>query len=141
MDEFVSDSVAAPRFRTLLLGTFAALALVLAAAGIYGVVSYWVTQRTHEIGVRMALGASRQDVMKLVLGQELAWALGGVGAGLAAALALTRLISSLLYQIRPLDPLSFTAVPLVLLAVALAASYIPARRATKVDPMVALRHE
>jgi predicted permease len=141
MDEFVSDSVAAPRFRTLLLGMFAALALLLAAAGIFAVVSYGVTQRTHEIGVRMALGAGGRDVMKLVLGQQLVWAIGGVVVGLLAALALARLISSLLYQIRPADPLSFVAVPVVLLAVAMAASYLPARRASKVDPMVSLRHE
>ncbi len=141
MDELVSDSVAQPRFRTLLLGMFAAIALILAAAGIYGVTSYSVTQRAHEIGVRMAMGADRRDVMKLVVGHGLLWVLGGAGVGLAAAFGLTRLISSLLYQVQPIDPLSFVAVPMALAAVALLASYIPARRATKVDPMVALRYE
>jgi putative ABC transport system permease protein len=141
MDELVSSSVAEPRFRTLLLGTFAAVALILATAGIYGVMSYSVTQRTHEIGVRVALGAERRDVMRLVLGQELVWVLAGITAGLAVALALAGLITSLLYQVRPIDPLSFVGIPIVLAAVALLASYIPARRALKVDPTVALRYE
>jgi len=141
MPDLVWQSVARPRFRTVLLGSFAGIALLLAAAGIYGVVSYWVTQRTHEIGVRVALGASRRDVMKLVLGQELIWALSGVAAGLAAAFALVRFISSLLYEVRPVDPLSFLTVPILLLSVALVASCIPARRATRVDPIVALRYE
>jgi putative ABC transport system permease protein len=141
MDELVSGSVAEPRFRTLLLGTFAAIALILAAAGIYGVMSYSVTQRTHEIGVRVALGAERRDVMRLVLGQELVWVLAGITVGLAVALALAGLITSLLYQVRPIDPLSFVGIPIILAAVALLASYIPARRALKVDPTVALRYE
>jgi putative ABC transport system permease protein len=137
----VSDSVAEPRFRTLLLGTFAFIAMILAAAGIYGVMSYTVTQRTHEIGLRMALGAERHDVIKLAVGQGLLWVLGGVAIGLLAAFGLARLISSMLFEVRPLDPWSFVGTPVVLLAVALAACLIPVRRATKVDPMVALRHE
>jgi putative ABC transport system permease protein len=141
MDELVSDSAAEPRFRTLLLGMFAFIAMILAAAGIYGVMSYTVTQRTHEIGLRMALGAERHDVIKLVVGQGLLWVLGGVAIGLLAAFGLVRLISSMLFEVRPLDPWSFVGTPVVLLAVALAACLIPVNRATKVDPMVALRYE
>jgi putative ABC transport system permease protein len=141
MEQAVADSTAQPRFYLLLLGIFAAVALTLAAVGIYGVMSYSVARRTHEIGVRMTLGATRSDVLKLVAGQGVILALGGAAAGLAGALPLTHLMASLLYGVRPADPLTFAVVSALLTAVALLASYIPARRAAKVDPMVALRYE
>ena len=141
LEGVLSKSVAEPRFRTLLLGIFAGLALCLALVGIYGVMSYTVTQRTHEIGIRMALGAERGNVLKLVVRQGLALTLIGLGAGLLVALALTRFLVSFLYDVRATDPATFAAVSLALAAAGLMASYIPARRATKVDPMVALRYE
>jgi putative ABC transport system permease protein len=139
--QVVSESSEQQRFVALLLGLFAGLALVLAAVGIFGVISYSVVQRTHEIGIRMALGAGRKEVLGMVLREGLSLALYGVAAGLAGAWALTRFIASLLYGVRPTDLFTFSLVPLVLTAVALLASYVPARRATKVDPMVALRYE
>jgi putative ABC transport system permease protein len=141
VEENLSDSVAGPRFRVVLLGAFAGLALVLALVGIYGVVSYGVTQQTHEFGVRMALGASQHDVLKQVVGQGLMMAMSGAVLGLAAALALSRVLTSMLYELRPTDPATFVSAAILLTCVSLVACYIPARRATKVDPMVALRYE
>ena len=141
MDQLVAESNASPRFQSFLLGAFGALGLLLAIVGIYGVISYAVTQRTHEIGIRMALGAEPSQVMRLILAHGLKLAVIGVAIGIAAALGLTRLMSSLLFGISATDPLTFIATALLLLIVALLACYIPARRAMKVDPMVALRYE
>ena len=141
MEEVLSGSISRWRFNMLLLGIFSLLALVLSAVGIYGVLSYSVAQRTHEMGIRMALGAERRDVLRFVVGQGFRLALIGVAIGIAGALALTRFLASLLYGVKPTDPLTFIAVSLILIAVALLACYIPARRAAKVDPMVALRYE
>jgi len=141
MDEVIAGLVAPRRFQTMLLGSFALLALMLAAVGVYGVVSYSCSLRVHEFGVRMALGAERLDLFRLVIGQGVILALLGVGVGIGGALLLTRLLSSMLYEVKPTDPLTLIAVALILAAVALLASYIPARRATKVDPMTALRYE
>ncbi len=141
MDERLSNSVAGRRFQMLLLGIFAAVALVIATVGIYGVISFAVSQKTHEIGIRMALGAHVSDVLKMVIWQGLRLALIGVGLGLAAALALTRVMENLLFNVSATDPVIFASIALLLVGVALIASYIPARRATKVDPLQALRLE
>jgi putative ABC transport system permease protein len=141
MDDIVQKFVAPQGFKLLLLGSFAGLALVLGAVGLCGVISYAVTERTHEIGVRRALGAQRNDVLKLIIGHGFKLALTGIGIGILGALALTRFLSTLLYGVKPTDPLTYVSVSLLLLIVALLAAYIPARRATKVDPMVALRYE
>jgi len=141
MSEVLSQSVAQPRFNTFLIGLFAALAFILAAIGIYGVINYDVTQRTGEIGVRMALGAQSRDVVRLILRQGIVLVCGGLIAGLAGAFALTRFLSGLLFDVKPTDPITYVAVSAVLAFVALLACMIPARRATKVDPLVALRYE
>jgi predicted permease len=141
MDEIVSSVLSAHRLAFILLGVFAFVALALAAVGIFGVTSYSVSQRTHEIGLRMALGANSKDLLRLVVGQGLRLTLIGMAAGLVAALVLTRFLSSILYGVRPADPITFASVSVLLTIVAVLASYIPARRATKVDPMVALRCE
>jgi putative ABC transport system permease protein len=141
LDELRADTFTPRRVNLLLLGAFAGLGLILASVGMYGVVSYWASQRTHEIGVRMALGAERGDVLRTVVGQGIRSALIGTIAGVAGALALTRLLRTMLFGVQPSDPLTFVIVSLILLTVAFLACFIPARRAAKVDPMVALRYE
>jgi predicted permease len=141
MPEVISDSTATQRFSAILLGSFAIVALLLSGVGIYGVISYLIGQRTHEIGIRVALGAQQSRVLIQVLREGLKLAITGAAIGLAAAFALTRLMASLLYGVSPTDPLTFAAVAVLLVAVALAACYVPASRAAAVDPMVALRHE
>jgi putative ABC transport system permease protein len=141
MTEYLRDSLSRRRFSMILLSAFSGLALVLAAVGIYGVISYSVIQRTHEMGIRMALGAQRNDVLKLVLRQAMIVVLAGVVIGLLASWALTRLIKSLLFNVSVTDPLTFAGIALLIILTALLACLIPAWRATKVDPLVALRYE
>src|ERR1700722_5362310 len=141
MESLISDSLAARRFAMILLGAFAALAMVLASVGIYGVIAYVVGQRTQEIGIRMALGAQRNDVLRLILWQGTRLALLGICIGIMGALALTRLMTKLLYGVSATDPLTFAGLALILAAVAIAACCLPARKAMRVDPMVALRYE
>ncbi|HWQ33603.1 MAG TPA: FtsX-like permease family protein, partial [Blastocatellia bacterium] len=141
MEELTARAVAPQRFNALLVGLFAGLGLLLAAVGIYGVVSYAVAQRTNEIGIRIALGAGRRDLLRLIIGQGLRMALSGVALGLAASFALTRLMAGLLFGVSATDPLTFTVIAVLLVLVALAACWIPARRATRVDPIIALRYE
>jgi ABC-type antimicrobial peptide transport system permease subunit len=141
MDDSVSASLSPARFTMLLLGAFAGLALLLAVVGIYSVMSYAVSRRTNEIGIRVALGASRSDVLVLIVRQALLLALIGSAIGIVGALSLSRLMASQLYGVQPIDPVTFITVAALLMIVSLAASYIPARRAMRVDPMSALRHE
>jgi putative ABC transport system permease protein len=141
MDQVIGKSTLERSFEATLLAAFAVLSLALAAVGLFGVLSYIVAQRTQEIGIRVALGAQKNDVLRLVLGQGLMPALLGMGLGVVAALVVTRLLSSLLYGVKPTDPLTFGSVLLILAGVAALAAYLPARRATKVDPVVALRYE
>jgi putative ABC transport system permease protein len=141
MQQRFYDSMARQRFATTMLAVFAGFALLLAAVGVYGVMSFLVTQGTPDIAVRMALGAQREKILALVLGQGMWLAVIGVGLGLAGSLLLTRLMASLLFEVSATDPLTFGGVALLLLGVAVAACYFPARRATAVDPMVALRYE
>lgn len=141
MDGIVADSLGERRFSMVLLGTFAALALAMSCIGIYGVIAFLAGQRTHEIGIRLALGAEQRDVLRMVLAKGAKLALVGVAIGVVAAFGLTRLMANMLFGVSAHDPLSFAGVAGLLILVALAACYIPARRAAKVDPVVALRNE
>jgi len=141
MDQLLGRTLSEAKFSLLLFGLFAALALVLAAIGIYGVMATTVTQRTHEIGLRVALGAQKHDVLRLIVRQGMMPVLIGVAIGLASTVALTRLMSTLLFGVSATDPVTLGLITLLLAAVALLACYLPARRATKVDPMIALRYE
>jgi len=141
MNEVIAGTLSTPRFSMILLGAFAVIALLLASVGIYGVISYLVGQRTHELGIRIALGAKRTDIFGLVIGHGMKMAIAGVAIGLLAAFGLTRLMTKMLFGVSATDPLTFVAISLLLAFVALVACYIPARRATKVDPLVALRYE
>ena len=141
MEDLIDSTTGPRRFAMILLGSFAVLALALASIGLYGVMSYTVTQRTPELGVRVALGAGTGDVLRLVVGEGMRLVIVGVVIGIVAALALTRLMRSMLFNTAPTDALTFAMIPLLLLVVALVASYLPARRAAQVDPMEALRAE
>jgi putative ABC transport system permease protein len=141
MEQVMAESVAQPRFSSLMLGLFAGGALLLASCGVYGVLSYAVSQSTREIGLRLSLGAQRADIFKLVVGRGMVLVAAGMGLGLAASAALMRYLQSLLFEVKPTDPVTLAGVCVLLALVALAACYLPARRATQVDPMVALRHE
>ena len=141
MEAILSENVAAPRFRTLLFALFAGLAVCLAMAGVYGVMAYAVGQRSNEIGLRIALGATVSSVLRLILGQGLTLAGLGLAFGLAAAAASARLLTSMLFRVQPNDPLVYLAVTVLLGMVALVASYVPARRASKIDPLTAIRQE
>jgi putative ABC transport system permease protein len=141
MDQIIARSVADRRFALELLGVFAGVALLLAAVGIYGVMSYSFSQRTHEVGIRVALGAQRLDILRLALGEGMRMVIIGLAAGLAGAAVVTRLFRSMLFDVGPADPITFLSVSALLASVALFACYIPAQRATRVEPLVALREE
>jgi putative ABC transport system permease protein len=141
IEEYLDGTLSVPRFNTVLLALFAGLAMVLTAVGLYGVISYTVAQRTHEIGIRMALGAKPKDMLRLIIGQGMKLGVIGVAIGFAIAMGLTHFLSSMLFGITATDPVSFGAVILMLLVVVVMACYVPARRAMRVDPMIALRHE
>jgi ABC-type antimicrobial peptide transport system permease subunit len=141
LDDYVSDSVGGTRFEAVLLGIFGGLAFLLTAVGLYGVISYTVARRTREMGIRLALGANRKAITKMIVRNGTQLACTGVVIGLAAAFLLTRLVASLLYGVGPTDPLTFVCAPIALITIAILASYIPARRAANVDPMVTLRQE
>jgi putative ABC transport system permease protein len=141
MTKLVAESISRRRFNTMLTGLFAVVALLLASVGIFGVLNYTVAQRTQEIGLRVALGAQTRDVLRLILGQGVRLVMFGVVLGLVASLALTRVLAGMLFGVTPTDPLTFVAITALLTVVALLACYVPARRATKVDPLVALRYE
>ena len=140
-EQVVSASVATPRFTMWLLVTFALLALVLGAVGVYGVITYSVSRRRHEIGIRMALGAQQSDILRMIIWQSLALTLVGILVGSAAALGVTRVLRNLLYEVSPVDPVAFVVVTVLLALVTVAASYFPARRATRIDPLLALRSD
>jgi putative ABC transport system permease protein len=141
MQAELSESVAAPHFRAVLIGIFALLAMALSMAGIYGVMAYSVAERTREIGIRMALGAKPGEVLQMVLGRGMRLVGAGLGLGLGAALVVTRLLTRMLFEVKPFDPATLAAACAALFAVALVANYVPARRATRVDPLVSLRYE
>jgi len=141
MERTLDQSLVTQRLSMTLLAILASLALILAAVGIYGVMSYMVTQRSHEIGIRMAIGAQRRDVFKMVIGRGMILAVIGVAFGLVGAFGLTRLMATMLYGVEPTDPATFVSIAALLIGVALVACYVPGRRATKVDPLVALRYE
>ena len=141
IEDYLDGTLSVPRFNTVLLALFAGLAMILTAVGLYGVISYTVAQRTHEIGIRMALGAKPKDMMKLIIGQGMKLGVTGVAIGIAIAMGLTHFLSSMLFGITATDPVSFAAVIVMLLLVVVMACYVPARRAMRVDPMIALRHE
>jgi putative ABC transport system permease protein len=141
MERYVSTALARPRLYANLLGTFASVALLLAAVGLYGLMAYAVSLRTHEIGVRMALGAQRRDVLRSILSQGARLTLAGLALGIVCAIALSRVVVKFLYGVTSADPLTYAGAAALLGAVAVAAAYLPARRASRVDPMVALRHE
>jgi len=141
MDQLFAASIARSRFSTLLLAIFAGVAMVLASVGIYGVMSYTVTQRTHEMGIRLALGAQPLDVLRLIVGRGMLLAFTGVALGVGGAFALTRLLESLLFNVSATDPLTFASIAIIVVVIALLSCYIPARRASRVDPAIALRYE
>jgi putative ABC transport system permease protein len=141
MDQVFAAAISTERFQALMLGLFAALALVLACVGLYGVISYSVVQRTHEIGVRMALGAQSVDVLRLVIRQGMFLTFTGLAIGIVAGTFVTRVLTGMLFGVTPRDPLTFVGVPVLLLVVAFLACFIPARRATRIDPLVALRYD